>query len=169
MNSTANKPLRLLTWLDVERLLKAKTELWHHLPQGIVAVDCFASGLDIYYTTQENVVDDWLTELFGHLYLKDQRHIQLQISGALYPVTPIHDPGATHRPPPNFPLWRDMVYLERQPGGGTDDASRSPGPTVFSHIIVTNSNISPELPCLAYFPKGAPALRCEPAKARKTA
>ena len=31
---------RLLTWLDVERLLKQRTALWTQLPAGVLSVDC---------------------------------------------------------------------------------------------------------------------------------
>ena len=38
---------RLLTWLDVERVLKQKTELWSKLPSSIASIDCFADCMEI--------------------------------------------------------------------------------------------------------------------------
>lgn len=111
MNLSANTPLRLLTWLDVERLLKHQTHLWRQLPAGITAIDCFASGMDIYYTGDAATVDDWLIHVFGRLYKKEHRQIQLQIGGAFYSVTLIPDQEMPTRPVPSYPLWKDVVYL----------------------------------------------------------
>jgi len=47
MNEHTAMAERLLTWLDVERLLKQCTALWTRLPSGVLGVDCFASGMEI--------------------------------------------------------------------------------------------------------------------------
>ena len=43
-------PERLLTWLDVERVLKQKTQLWSLMPEGVQSVDCYHDGMDIAYS-----------------------------------------------------------------------------------------------------------------------
>lgn len=119
MTTSTNTPLRLLTWLDVERLLKHETRLWHNLPDGIVAIDCFASGMDIYYTSDEARVDDWLGKVFGRFYHEGERQIQLQIGGAFYPISLVQDKDMLAKPAPSYPLWRDVVYL---PGSETEES-----------------------------------------------
>jgi len=49
MNEPLSKVERLLTWLDVERLLKQCTVLWTRLPSDVLGVDCFASGMEVRY------------------------------------------------------------------------------------------------------------------------
>src|SRR5690554_7294799 len=80
MNRMTGTQLRLLTWLDVERLLKQTTHRWADLPENILAVDCFASGMDIYHNGDESQVDQWLTKVFGRLYLPAEagRHVELK-------------------------------------------------------------------------------------------
>jgi len=152
MKATHNSSLRLLTWLDVERLLKQRTHLWHQLPEGIAALDCFAAGMDVYYSGAEAQVDEWLSEVFGRYYLAAERQIQLQIGHARYPVTLIHDEDAPSTPVDGYPLWKDVVYLPddetdsgengnqvREPGascgadpGGTRPAAFQAGPELVS-------------------------------------
>lgn len=102
----------LLTWLDVERLLKQATALWNQLPQGIYSIDCFADGMEILCTGEVSSAENWLTGLFGQAYDRDQKTIRLRIGNATYPVelvnetsTPANLRGQT------YPLWRDVTYL----------------------------------------------------------
>lgn len=112
MNRIIGTQLRLLTWLDVERLLKQATHRWADLPENILAVDCFVSGMDIYHNAEELQVDQWLTKVFGHLYLPTaERHIKLKIGSTSYPINLIQDAGMHKITPPEYPLWKDVVYL----------------------------------------------------------
>lgn len=111
MNTPHYSSMRLLTWLDVERSLKQATHLWNQMPAGVVAVDCFASGMDVYYNTDEAAVDNWLQGVFGRLYNKEQRDIQLKIGSSRYPVTLIQDDAMQPAPVAGYPLWKDVVYL----------------------------------------------------------
>lgn len=111
MNRTSSTPQRLLTWLDVERQLKQATHRWSRMPENIVAVDCFDSGMDIYHNADESLADNWLTEVFGRLYHPTVREIQLHIGAARYPVNLIQDADMQPSPLPDYPLWKDVVYL----------------------------------------------------------
>jgi MinD-like ATPase involved in chromosome partitioning or flagellar assembly len=106
---------RLLTWLDVERLLKQRTALWTLLPVGVRGVDCFADGMEIHHTDDPAQVDDWLSTLFGHAYRQDLRAIRLRIGDATYPVEMVHEtadfPTAVGQ---TYPLWQDVTYLPTQ-------------------------------------------------------
>src|SRR5690554_3140624 len=143
MKTMKNSTLRLLTWLDVERLLKRATQLWSQLPEGIVAVDCFASGMDVYYKGDAARVDRWLSDVFGRNYLASERHIQMLIGEARYSVTLIHDDAASIAPVASYPLWKDVVYLAsdevgdddiyqaREPGASQLEGSGGEGPAPF--------------------------------------
>ena len=105
---------RLLTWLDVERLLKQRTALWTTLPEGIHAVHCFSDGMDIDHSAPLQVVHAWLSEVFGSAYDEAQASIRLRIADAQYPVSfetvsaktdPVQSTGLT------YPLWREVTYL----------------------------------------------------------
>ncbi|MGY0519023.1 hypothetical protein [Pseudomonas aeruginosa] len=103
---------RLLTWLDVERVLKQRSALWTQLPTNVLSVDCFANGLEVRHVADDGPVDDWLSQVFGHAYQRDQRFIRLRIGEACYPVELIRDSGSVvPASGQNYPLWRDVTYL----------------------------------------------------------
>ncbi len=113
MNDYNANAERLLTWLDVERLLKQRTTLWARLPTGVLGVDCFSSGMEIRHAAGANVaVDLWLTQMFGRAYLPEQPAIQLRIGQATYPLELVQDQAsAAPSVGQNYPLWRDVTYL----------------------------------------------------------
>lgn len=107
---------RLLTWLDVERLLKQKTELWSNLPDGVNAIDCFAEGMDISHCNADGDVKTWLQDVFGSAYDGENNAIRLRIgSNTQYQITflparqNLSSSGST-----TYPLWRDVTYM-REP------------------------------------------------------
>ena len=103
---------RLLTWLDVERLLKQHTALWTRLPEGIIGLDCFSSGMDIRHANDATQVDDWLGDILGHAYQREDRVIRLRIDQATYPVTLLQEVDTAAQPvEQKYPLWRDVTYL----------------------------------------------------------
>ncbi|QJQ97782.1 ParA family protein [Halomonas sp. PGE1] len=103
---------RLLTWLDVERILKQRTLLWTCLPTSVLSVDCFADGMEVRHVADDEPVDDWLRKIFGHAYQRDPRCIRLRIGEACYPVEFVEDPeGAVPALGQHYPLWRDVTYL----------------------------------------------------------
>lgn len=145
MSATNQTPLRLLTWLDVERHLKQRTALWSKLPNYVQGVDCFASGMELRHRPgTEADVHAWLGSLFGHAYTHspdDGAAIQLRIARALYPVELISEDASIEDAAPKgrtYPLWRDVTYLPTTPGldtGSTEDSTgtsavheRSPQP-----------------------------------------
>lgn len=148
MNTTHYSPMRLLTWLDVERSLKQATQLWNQLPAGIVAVDCFASGMDIYHNADESSVDDWLRMVFGRLYNTEQRKILLKIGNSHYPVCLIQDESMQHVPAAGYPLWKDVVYLAGSDSEEDDDSQIAEGGCSYastSKIAPVSLKSGPEL------------------------
>lgn len=147
MNRRNGLAQRLLTWLDVERLLKQKTHRWACLPDSIVAIDCFDSGMDIYHSGAESLVDAWLGETFERLYHKEQRAIQLQIGAARYPVNLIQDTSMQPAALSDYPLWKDVVYLPKPKDGDSMDAEQiqEPDATCKTAKIPAEFSSAPEL------------------------
>jgi len=117
---------RLLTWLDVERLLKQRTALWTRLPRGVVSVDCFASGMEVHHVADAETVDDWLNHVFGHAYQREHRFICLRIGEAKYPVELMQDADAVAPAVgQNYPLWRDVTYIPTDEVA-TEDSTAQP-------------------------------------------
>lgn len=103
---------RLLTWLDVERLLKQRTALWTQLPADVLGVDCFADGMEVRHVTEASNVDDWMSDVFGHAYDRARRAIRLRIGEATYPVELVQETvDAAIALGQSYPLWRDVAYL----------------------------------------------------------
>lgn len=123
MNEHRSIVERLLTWLDVERLLKERTALWTKLPHGVLGMDCFADGMEIRHTQDSDDLDSWLEEIFGLAFLRESRAIQLRIGHATYPIEFLEEIGSGGQVLSlSYPLWRDVSYLPKaQEGDVTDD------------------------------------------------
>lgn len=118
---------RLLTWLDVERLLKQRTALWAQLPAGVLSVDCFASGMEVRHIADAEKVDNWLSQVFGHAYQRERRSICLRIGEAIYPVELMQDTEeAAPSEGQNYPLWRDVTYLPTDEAAAEDTGAQPP-------------------------------------------
>jgi len=133
MNGQNASSERLLTWLDVERLLKQRTALWSQMPPGVLGVDCFSSVMEIRYAPGAvDSVDTWLSQVFGRAYLREQSAIQLRIGQAIYPIERVED-QISEAPVagPSYPLWRDVTYLPNEvnaiacAGATSDDKASS--------------------------------------------
>lgn len=122
MNAHKANPERLLTWLDVERLLKQRTALWTHLPSGVLGVDCFASGMEIHHAAGADVaVGAWLAQVFGRAYLLEESAIQLRIGQTTYPIELVQDPvSVVPAMGQSYPLWRDVTYLPTAQDNGAE-------------------------------------------------
>lgn len=111
MNAHNVNAERLLTWLDVERLLKQRTALWTQLPLGVLGINCFSSGMEIRYVA-DAAADAWLAQIFGRTYLRELPAIQLRIGQAIYPIEFVQDQASVVLSAgQNYPLWRDVTYL----------------------------------------------------------
>ncbi len=118
---------RLLTWLDVERLLKQRTALWSQLPAGVLSVDCFSSGMEVRHTADAEKVDNWLSQVFGHAYQRERRSICLRIGETSYPVELMQNAeDAAPSEGQNYPLWRDVTYLPTDDVAAEDSSAQPP-------------------------------------------
>ncbi|ALZ75679.1 ParA family protein [Rheinheimera sp. F8] len=111
MNDQTITASRLLTWLDVERTLKQSTSLWTQLPDYVLGIDCFSSGMEIRHTPESaSKVEAWLGQVFGRSY--HQQAIKLRIGNVLYPVDFYQEYARDSQPvSQRYPLWRDVSYL----------------------------------------------------------
>lgn len=116
---------RLLTWLDVERLLKQRTTLWTQLPAGVQSVDCFASGVEVRHSAATKQVDNWLSDVFGNAYQREPRSICLRIGETRYPIDLIQVAEvAAPSSGQNYPLWRDIAYLPTAEAAAADTSAQ---------------------------------------------
>lgn len=125
MNEHNANAERLLTWLDVERLLKQRTVLWSQLPSGVLGVDCFASGMEIRHTGGvDDAVGIWLAQVFGRAYLQNLPAIQLRIGQAIYPIEFVQEQVSMFPvESQSYPLWRDVTYLPSAQDDAADSAT----------------------------------------------
>lgn len=118
---------RLLTWLDVERLLKQRTALWSRLPDGVHSIDCFADGMEIRHAAEANAVEDWIASVFSNAYDRERKAIRLRIADAWYPVQLVVESTAIiNGESPTYPLWRDVTYLPEEVTEEPTDLSSLP-------------------------------------------
>lgn len=113
MSYTLSVPERLLTWLDVERVLKQKTHLWTCLPAGIQTVDCYQDGMDISYSGEQSAVQQWLVSIFGKSLLATESKLALRAGAGKYPINlESVTEQSRQRLLPLYPLWREVTYLQ---------------------------------------------------------
>ena len=108
-----NKPLSLLTWLDVERRLREATHGFFHFPEYIVSIDCYADGAEIILTDSKNKADlhNWLAKHFGNALDEQENILNLNIGDVKYPLETIIDPSIKPTYPTRYPLWHDLAYF----------------------------------------------------------
>lgn len=110
--SSANN--RILTWLDVQRIIKEDTLNGTSYPSFILSADCYSNVLEVGYSETEQQVDQWLENLFGIAYDKDTRNISLLIGNQSYPVELFQVANAKPVQVASYPLWSDIAYLKPQ-------------------------------------------------------
>ena len=116
MSYALTVPERLLTWLDVERVLKQETQLWSRLPAGVHSVDCYHDGMDIAHSAEAAVVEGWLQTVFGKAFSLELWQLHLRAGDGVYPIR-LEQVDATEKTHqlPLYPLWREVAYLKDTP------------------------------------------------------
>lgn len=107
------KSLRLLTWLDVRRVISRKTNHGSKLPDEVVRIRCFSDALEIGITNEEYKVNavNALKEWFGDWYKEDESIIELDLGNATLPVEFIPGEAATIDIPIR-PFWEEIAYID---------------------------------------------------------
>ncbi len=108
------KSLRLLTWLDVRRIIAQHTNYGNDLPQGVIRISCFSDALEISLTQEndKNTVSTILKEWFGDWYDQGREVILLDFGDdAILPIEFIFDEQPSNM---NFsirPFWEEVAYI----------------------------------------------------------
>lgn len=105
-----NKP-KLLTWLDIRRTIRTKTNYGTNLPNGIVKIYCYSDALEIYFRNRENAVIA-LKEWFKDWYQEDESVIQFDLGNATFPVEFISEEETYITDIDVRPFWEEIAYLE---------------------------------------------------------
>ncbi|KYC39856.1 hypothetical protein WA1_28210 [Scytonema hofmannii PCC 7110] len=108
------KSLRLLTWLDVRRVIRHQTKYGRKLPEGVARIRCFSDGVEIELLNDKNknIATNTLKEWFGDWYQEEESVIQLDLGDAILPVEfiPGEEPCTTDIS--LRPFWEEIAYLD---------------------------------------------------------
>ncbi|MGK7941885.1 MAG: ParA family protein [Crocosphaera sp.] len=108
------KSLRLLTWLDVRRIIAQNTNYGNDLPEGVIRMTCFSDALEI-SLTQENdkdTISTILKEWFGYWYEQEREAILLDFGDdANLPIEFIFDEQASNMNLSIRPFWEEVAYI----------------------------------------------------------
>lgn len=105
-----NKP-KLLTWLDIRRTIRTKTNYGTNLPDGVVKIYCYSDALEIYFRNRENAVIA-LKEWFKDWYQEEESVIQFDLGNATFPVEFISKEETYITDIDVRPFWEEIAYLE---------------------------------------------------------
>lgn len=99
-----------LTWLDIERVFKRNTSHGTRCPLPIISVRCYADGAEVTHTGDEESALNWLDQIFGADFERDQCTVRLTLGNRLYPIS-LEMGELPLELPPSYPLWTDIAYL----------------------------------------------------------
>lgn len=111
---------KLLTWLDVRRTIRRKTNYSTKLPEGIVRIRCYSDALEIYLRSEQNRenADNALKEWFKDWYQEESAVIYFTLGNATLPVEFISGEELYITDIEVRPLWEEITYL----GSGSEAA-----------------------------------------------
>lgn len=107
---------RLLTWLDVKRIIREKTANGKKLPDGIVRIGCYSDALEIGVRQAEQIEEARrvLKNWFGEWYQEEQSFIQLDFCNATLPVEFIPGEERSEVDIPVRPFWEEVAYVKSE-------------------------------------------------------
>ncbi len=124
---------RLLTWLDVKRVIREKTAFGKKLPDGIVRIGCYSDALEIGVGQPEQMEEAKrvLKEWFGEWYQEDQSLIQLDFGNTILPVEFIPGEEGADVDIAIRPFWEEIAYVESELEGEEEVAGNAKLPKPF--------------------------------------
>ena len=80
--------MKLLTWLDIRRVIARNTRFYHKLPSDISRIGCFSDALEIGIKTSadKEKASQILKEWFGDWYEEDKSIIHLDLGDSVLAV-----------------------------------------------------------------------------------
>ena len=108
------KDFKLLTWLDIRRIFRRKTNYGTNLPENIVSIRCFSDAVEINIADENfiNKVNDVLKEWFGDWYDEEESVIRFDIGDATLPVEFISEEEPYITDIEIRPFWEEIAYLK---------------------------------------------------------
>ncbi len=108
--------VNLLTWLDIRRIIRSQTNYGNNLPEGIVKIQCYSDGLEIYLQTEKNISNaiTALKKWFKDWYQEEQSAIQFDFGEAKLPVEFIFGEEILPNNIELRPFWEEVAYLESE-------------------------------------------------------
>lgn len=125
--------MKLLTWLDIRRVIARKTNFYHNLPRNISRIGCFSDALEIGIKTSDDkekasqILKDW----FGDWYEEDKSIIHLDLGDSVLPVEFIDGENPLNSNTSIFPFWQEISYLESQDSEDNNQAKNVKYPEPF--------------------------------------
>ncbi|MGR0481098.1 MAG: ParA family protein [Candidatus Electronema sp. V4] len=120
---------RLLTWLDVKRVIREVTIGGRKLPDGIVRIACYSDALEIGVLQKEQIEEavKILKDWFGEWYQEKRSVIQLDFGNAELPVEFMSEEERSSTDTSPRPFWEEMAYLEKRELDGEAEFSAITG------------------------------------------
>ncbi len=104
---------KLLTWLDIERVVREKTSNCSDLPSGIARVDFFSDVVEIGLepSVGDSIAGEALKGWFGDWFQEELFQINLDVGDNTIGVELTHGEKAENGSRSPKPLWQDVAYL----------------------------------------------------------
>lgn len=110
--------MKILTWLDVERILREKTNNYTVLPKGVQSFHCFYDAIEIGVDPikGDKFAHSILNKWFGDWYDEQNKELTLDLSNAKLAVEFINEDTPFFRDTPPKPLWQEVIYIKNSLG-----------------------------------------------------
>ncbi|MBF0550561.1 MAG: ParA family protein [Deltaproteobacteria bacterium] len=104
---------KLLTWLDVKRVIREETSYGSNLPDGIVRIICYSDALEVGVSQPEDIgnAKQALREWFSEWYQEEQSAIQLDFGNSVLPVEFIPGEERADIDISVRPFWEEIAYV----------------------------------------------------------
>ena len=114
--------LKFLTWLDVNRVIRRKTQDGSTLPDGVSRIECFSDTLEVSIESPDGKVNAivCLRDWFNDWYLEENSCIQLDLGDRTFLHIEFVEENMSSGRKEIYPSWSDISYL-------SDDSSRTVG------------------------------------------
>jgi MinD-like ATPase involved in chromosome partitioning or flagellar assembly len=105
---------QLRTWFDVKRVIARETNYGKNLPDSILKISIFSSGLEVYTQNQDqqSTASAAIKSWFGDRYQESEQAIQLDVDNAHLPIEFMLGDDGDRSSPSIRPFWHEVAYLK---------------------------------------------------------
>jgi len=132
--------MKILTWLDVRRIISRETKYGSELPEGVVRIRCFSDALEIGISGEENKNNaaNKLKEWFKDWYQEDKSIINFGLDdNAELPVEFITEEQPCINDINVRPFWEEIVYVE----GESEEEKQAPNIVKLPEAYIENPSL----------------------------